>query len=132
MLMRKISLYVASHLEGFSSRPASPTAQMETSNRVSPRLNQPPIPGDAGEPSPILLGTNIPSIRDLYRSGVLISRDDRRYAPNDRFNEIISFCRYDITRLEVSAIGKFFVSIPRLYLVTPLIIRLVKVTNEAD
>lgn len=52
---------------------------------------------------PILESSEIPTLRSLYRSGQLLQRD-QSYAPNDAYNQIISFCRYDMTRLKVDAI----------------------------
>lgn len=53
--------------------------------------------------SSLLSVSKIPTLRSLYRSRKLLQRD-QSYAPNDAFNQIISFCYYDITRLKVDAI----------------------------
>ncbi|KAF1850975.1 uncharacterized protein K460DRAFT_382512 [Cucurbitaria berberidis CBS 394.84] len=52
---------------------------------------------------PILTVSEIPTLRSLYRSRRLMQRD-QRYAPNDVYNRMISFCYYDLTRLKVDAI----------------------------
>ncbi|KAF2262112.1 hypothetical protein CC78DRAFT_520841 [Lojkania enalia] len=52
---------------------------------------------------PVLTIDDIPTIRSLYRVRKLQQRD-QSYAPNDAYNQIISFCFHDITRLKVDAI----------------------------
>jgi O-acetyl-ADP-ribose deacetylase (regulator of RNase III) len=47
--------------------------------------------------------SNIPTLRSLYRTRRLLQRD-QSYAPNDSYNQIISFCYHDLTKLEVDAI----------------------------
>jgi O-acetyl-ADP-ribose deacetylase (regulator of RNase III) len=51
----------------------------------------------------VLTISEIPTLRDLYRSRKLLQRD-QSFAPNDSYNRIISFCYCDITRLKVDAI----------------------------
>ncbi|KAF1915484.1 hypothetical protein BDU57DRAFT_274856 [Ampelomyces quisqualis] len=46
---------------------------------------------------------DIPTIRALYRSRRLLQRD-QSFAPNDAYNQVISFCYHDITKLKVDAI----------------------------
>ncbi|KAL5121728.1 hypothetical protein ACEQ8H_000415 [Pleosporales sp. CAS-2024a] len=48
--------------------------------------------------------SSIPTLRSLYRRRRLQERDDRSFAPNDKFNQIIAFCHHDLTRLRVDAI----------------------------
>ena len=52
---------------------------------------------------PILTVAGIPTLRSLYRSRQLLPRD-QSYAPNDKYNQLISLCYYDLTRLKVDAI----------------------------
>ncbi|KAJ5061318.1 hypothetical protein J3E72DRAFT_190163 [Bipolaris maydis] len=52
---------------------------------------------------PVLRIYDIPTLRSLYRSRQL-SQLDQSYASNDSYNRMISFCNYDLTRLEVDAI----------------------------
>jgi O-acetyl-ADP-ribose deacetylase (regulator of RNase III)/DNA-binding transcriptional ArsR family regulator len=47
--------------------------------------------------------SNIPTVRSLYRSRRLLQRD-QSYAPNDTYNQVISFCYHDLTLLKVDAI----------------------------
>ena len=58
---------------------------------------------EKGHKQPILTVSEIPTLRSLYRSQRLMQRD-QSYAPNDVYNRTISFCYYDLTRLEVDAI----------------------------
>lgn len=53
--------------------------------------------------SPLLTVHEIPTLRSLYRSGKLV-RKDQSQAPNDSYNQIISLCLSDITRLKVDCI----------------------------
>ncbi|KAH7074703.1 hypothetical protein BKA63DRAFT_415264 [Paraphoma chrysanthemicola] len=46
---------------------------------------------------------DIPTLRSLYRSRRLLQRD-QSVAPNDAYNQIVSFCHHDITKLKVDAI----------------------------
>lgn len=52
---------------------------------------------------PILPVEEITNLRALYRTSKLQQRD-QSYAPVDSYNQLISFCLYDITRLQVDAI----------------------------
>ncbi|KAF2738524.1 hypothetical protein EJ04DRAFT_573686 [Polyplosphaeria fusca] len=52
---------------------------------------------------PILPATEIPTLRSLYRNRKL-QQHDQSYAPNDSYNQLVSFIFYDITRLRVGAI----------------------------
>jgi O-acetyl-ADP-ribose deacetylase (regulator of RNase III)/tetratricopeptide (TPR) repeat protein len=52
---------------------------------------------------PLLPASEIPTLRALYRTRKLLQRD-QSYAPSNAFNQIVSFCYYDITRLKVDAI----------------------------
>jgi O-acetyl-ADP-ribose deacetylase (regulator of RNase III) len=47
--------------------------------------------------------SSIPTVRLLYRSRRLLQRD-QSYAPNDTYNQVISFCYHDLTQLRVDAI----------------------------
>ncbi|KAF2787070.1 hypothetical protein K505DRAFT_379832 [Melanomma pulvis-pyrius CBS 109.77] len=58
---------------------------------------------DESGQSPLLSLSKIPTLSSLYKSRKLLQRD-QSYAPNDAFNQIISFSYYDITRLKVDAI----------------------------
>jgi O-acetyl-ADP-ribose deacetylase (regulator of RNase III) len=61
-------------------------------------------PDDNGEGRlPILTASEIPTLHTLYRSRQLQQRD-QSYAPNDSYNDIISYCYHDITRLRVDCI----------------------------
>ncbi|KAH5436168.1 ADP-ribose phosphatase [Parastagonospora nodorum] len=51
----------------------------------------------------ILKLADIPTIRSLYRTRRLQQRD-QSFAPNDKYNRIISFCHHDLTKLKVDAI----------------------------
>lgn len=53
--------------------------------------------------TPILTVSEIPTLRSLYHTSRLLQRD-QSYAPNVTYNQIISFCFHDITRLKVDAI----------------------------
>jgi O-acetyl-ADP-ribose deacetylase (regulator of RNase III) len=53
--------------------------------------------------STLLNVSNIPTVRSLYRTKRLLQRD-QSYAPNDSYNQVISFCYHDLTKLEVDAI----------------------------
>ena len=57
---------------------------------------------DTEEKTPVPI-QQIPSIRSLYRSGRLLQRE-QTYAPNDAYNQIISFCVSSLTLLKVDAI----------------------------
>ncbi|KAI4607878.1 hypothetical protein J4E83_009422 [Alternaria metachromatica] len=52
---------------------------------------------------PIITTAEIPTLRSLYQSRRLLQRD-QSFAPNDAYNQLISFCHYDLTRLKVDAI----------------------------
>ncbi|EUC47258.1 hypothetical protein COCMIDRAFT_35250 [Bipolaris oryzae ATCC 44560] len=52
---------------------------------------------------PLLQTKDMPTLRSLYRSRKLLQLD-QSYAPNDSYNRMISFCNYDLTRMEVDAI----------------------------
>ncbi|KAI4941058.1 hypothetical protein J4E86_010558 [Alternaria arbusti] len=52
---------------------------------------------------PIITTAEIPTLRSLYQSRRLLQRD-QSFAPNDAYNQMISFCHYDLTRLRVDAI----------------------------
>ncbi|CBY01168.1 hypothetical protein LEMA_P022980.1 [Plenodomus lingam JN3] len=47
--------------------------------------------------------SDIPTLSSLYRSRKLL-QSEQSYAPNDTYNQMISFCYYDLTRLKVDAI----------------------------
>ncbi|KAG9195991.1 hypothetical protein G6011_01112 [Alternaria panax] len=51
----------------------------------------------------VLWAAAIPTLRLLYQSRRLLQRD-QSFAPNDAYNQMISFCHYDLTRLRVDAI----------------------------
>lgn len=55
-----------------------------------------------GKPS-ILSISEVSTLSALYKSRTLLQRD-QSYASNVAYNQIISFCRYDITRLRVDCI----------------------------
>lgn len=65
------------------------------------------VQGDAASFSPILTVAGVPNLSTLYRSQELLPRDDQNRVPNHGYNEIISLCYYDITRLKVDAIGTY-------------------------
>jgi hypothetical protein len=90
-----------------SSPPASPGRLSSPALSVSSGYEPSPFHEDAGTPSPVLLVTDIPNLRSLYRSGKLVPGSDSSYVPDNRCNEIIAFCYHDITRLKVDAIGTF-------------------------
>ncbi|KAI4702760.1 hypothetical protein J4E89_010294 [Alternaria sp. Ai002NY15] len=52
---------------------------------------------------PIITTAEIPTLRSLYQSRRLLQRD-QSFSPNDAYNQLISFCHYDLTRLKVDAI----------------------------
>lgn len=52
---------------------------------------------------PILSLSDIPTLRSMYRSRHLLQRD-QNVAPNDSYNQIISFCYHDLTHLRIEAI----------------------------
>ena len=52
---------------------------------------------------PVLSASDIPTLRDMYRSRKLLQRD-QSFAPNDSYNRMISFCYHDLTRMKVDAI----------------------------
>jgi O-acetyl-ADP-ribose deacetylase (regulator of RNase III) len=58
---------------------------------------------DENEKAAGLTVSEIPTLRFMYRSRRLLQRD-QSYAPNDSYNQIISFCYHDITKLDVDAI----------------------------
>ncbi|KZM21834.1 uncharacterized protein EKO05_0003127 [Ascochyta rabiei] len=51
----------------------------------------------------VLSVSDIPALRELYRTRKLLQRD-QSYPPNDSYNRIISFCYHDLTRIKVDAI----------------------------
>jgi len=51
----------------------------------------------------VLSVSNIPTIRSMYRTRRLLQRD-QGFAPNDTYNQTISFCYHDLTKLKVDAI----------------------------
>ncbi|KAH8632919.1 hypothetical protein IG631_11553 [Alternaria alternata] len=55
------------------------------------------------EKQAIISTADIPTLRSLYQSRRLLQRD-QSFAPNDAYNQMISFCHYDLTRLRVDAI----------------------------
>ncbi|EUC38074.1 hypothetical protein COCCADRAFT_22425 [Bipolaris zeicola 26-R-13] len=55
------------------------------------------------EKLPVLQTKDIPTLRSLYRSRQLLQLD-QSYSPDDSYNRMISFCNYDLTRMEVDAI----------------------------
>ncbi|CAN9214406.1 unnamed protein product [Alternaria alternata] len=55
------------------------------------------------EKQAIISTADIPTLRSLYQSRRLLQRD-QSFAPNDAYNQMISFCHYDLTRLKVDAI----------------------------
>ncbi|KAF2028402.1 hypothetical protein EK21DRAFT_69924 [Setomelanomma holmii] len=46
---------------------------------------------------------DIPTLRSLYRSRRLLQRD-QSFAPNDSYNQLVSFCHRNVTKLKVDAI----------------------------
>jgi O-acetyl-ADP-ribose deacetylase (regulator of RNase III) len=58
---------------------------------------------DKKNKGPVLDVSDIPTLRSMYRSRRLLQRD-QSFAPNDSYNQIISFCYHDLTRLKVDAI----------------------------
>jgi len=59
----------------------------------------------SGHMLPVLTVAEIPNLRSLYRLGELL-QGGQSYVPSDAYNQLISFCRYDITRLKTDAIGR--------------------------
>ncbi|KAF7672762.1 hypothetical protein GT037_009263 [Alternaria burnsii] len=55
------------------------------------------------EKQAIISTADIPTLRSLYQSRRLLQRD-QSFAPNDAYNQMISFCHYDLTRMRVDAI----------------------------
>ncbi|KAL1793659.1 hypothetical protein ACET3X_008641 [Alternaria dauci] len=55
------------------------------------------------EKQAIISADETPTLRSLYQSRRLLQRD-QSFAPNDAYNQMISFCHYDLTRLRVDAI----------------------------
>ncbi|KAF2005380.1 hypothetical protein P154DRAFT_457349 [Amniculicola lignicola CBS 123094] len=51
---------------------------------------------------PLLPLSDVPTLRALYRTRKLRQRD-QSYAPNDAYNQTVSFCFYDICQLQVEA-----------------------------
>ncbi|KAF9694989.1 hypothetical protein EKO04_007139 [Ascochyta lentis] len=51
----------------------------------------------------ILSVSDVPALRELYRTRKLLQRD-QSFPPDDSYNRVISFCYYDLTRLKVDAI----------------------------
>jgi hypothetical protein len=88
-----------------SFRTETVVVQPSPPHSVSSESDQASFHEDAGVSSPVLLVTDIPNLRSLYRSGKLVPRSDSSYVPDNRCNEIIAFCYHDITRLQVDAIG---------------------------
>ncbi|KAF2676721.1 hypothetical protein K458DRAFT_351264 [Lentithecium fluviatile CBS 122367] len=58
---------------------------------------------ETSEETRTVLADEVPAIRSLYRSGILLQRE-QSYAPNDSYNQIISFCFSSLIRLKVDAI----------------------------
>ncbi|KAI4667780.1 uncharacterized protein J4E88_010030 [Alternaria novae-zelandiae] len=58
---------------------------------------------EASSKQAIITTAEIPTLRSLYQSRRLLQRD-QSFAPNDTYNQMISFCHYDLTRLQVDAI----------------------------
>ena len=77
--------------EGLAARSPSPPSMVYDDEESSQRKG------------PILSVSDIPTLRDMYRSRKLLQRD-QSFAPNDSYNRIISFCYHDLTRLKVDAI----------------------------
>jgi O-acetyl-ADP-ribose deacetylase (regulator of RNase III) len=70
---------------------------------ASSSSTQPILYSEGKSKIPLLHVAEIPTLHALYRTGELLQRD-QSYASNDTFNQIVSFCYYDITRLKVDAI----------------------------
>ncbi|KAF2823767.1 hypothetical protein CC86DRAFT_371989 [Ophiobolus disseminans] len=72
----------------------------ENSSSVSSNYDQ---EGDDQLQKSVLGVSDIPTLRQMYRSRQLLQRD-QVFAPNDYYNRIISFCCHDLTQLKVDAI----------------------------
>ncbi|KAH7386953.1 hypothetical protein DE146DRAFT_635725 [Phaeosphaeria sp. MPI-PUGE-AT-0046c] len=58
---------------------------------------------DKGADKYLLQVSDIPTLRSLYRSRRLLQRD-QSFNPNDSYNQVISLCHHDLTRIKVDAI----------------------------
>lgn len=56
-----------------------------------------------GENATYLQLSDIPTLRSLYRSRRLLQRD-QSFNPNDSYNQVISLCHHDLTKMKVDAI----------------------------
>ncbi|KAF2638985.1 hypothetical protein P280DRAFT_528457 [Massarina eburnea CBS 473.64] len=58
---------------------------------------------ELGNLPPIATASELTTLHSLYRTGKLPQRD-ATYGPKESYNQLISFCNHDITRLQVDAI----------------------------
>jgi O-acetyl-ADP-ribose deacetylase (regulator of RNase III) len=77
--------------------------EIETSSSVSSEFSPRRQEVDGQQKGPFLDISDIPTIRSMYRTRRLLQRD-QGFAPNDAYNQIISFCYHDLTKLKVDAI----------------------------
>ncbi|KAI4945761.1 hypothetical protein J4E91_007674 [Alternaria rosae] len=87
----------------FSRQPTADTQTTEEAN-ILPTESETYDEEDEESSKPAIITTaEIPTLRSLYQSRRLLQRD-QSFAPNDAYNQMISFCHYDLTRLRVDAI----------------------------
>lgn len=88
--------------QGPSRQLTSDTQNTETkSNASGSMIYDDPETKDGNDE--VLLISDIPTLRDMYRSRKLLQRD-QSFAPNDSYNRMISFCYHDLTRMKVDAV----------------------------
>ena len=90
-----------------SSRPQVAAVNSNPLESLLPEPYPTSIQGDAMATSPVLTAADIPNLSSLYRSEEILPQDVKVCTPNDAYNEIVSFCYYDITRLKVDAIRMY-------------------------
>ncbi|KAJ4407377.1 hypothetical protein N0V91_003961 [Didymella pomorum] len=80
----------------------SDTQNTETRSNTSSSIAYDDLEAEDSK-EPVLSVSDIPTLRDMYRSRKLLQRD-QSFAPNDSYNRMISFCYHDLTRIKVDAI----------------------------
>lgn len=88
--------------QGPTRQLTSDTQNTETRSNASGSIEY-DVPGANDGKEPILAISEIPTLRDMYRTRKLLQRD-QSFAPNDSYNRMISFCYHDLTRMKVDAI----------------------------
>jgi O-acetyl-ADP-ribose deacetylase (regulator of RNase III) len=76
---------------------------IETIGTGTPDINDREQKVDSHKRGLILAVSDIPTIRSMYRTRRLLQRD-QGFAPNDTYNQTISFCYHDLTKLKVDAV----------------------------